>query len=401
MVMARERKRRDKGSGSQRWIKDRRQWRVVKTVNGRKLYAYADKLTDAWQKLDRQAFGVISGSFGELSSSSRVDELAEHYIAQRANDGKLSSRQHSERILRTYVIPHIGRLKLDKVTSADVSGMMRTLSLKGGRNGAKLSPQTVKHAKKETSAIFDWAVKRDLMKRNPASDDFVKVPRVEKTVRAMTQEQWLEVRKHSEHEPLRVLIETAVKMGLRRGELLAMTWDDLKLDSKRPTLTVRRTIQRISGHGLVLTAPKTKLSRRTLDLHPALVKDLIAHRKTQDEKRRTLSASGMKWGQMFPKERWVFTNSIGNPIEGNYFGKQLNRITNEAGIGSWSPHELRHTCASFAIASGVQLKELSEFLGHSSIKETADTYAFLYPASRIETTAKIGDFADGKSFDQR
>jgi len=399
--MARKRKRRNKGSGSEQWIEDRQVWRVSKTVNGRKFYAYGYPLTQAWEKLNRKSFGVISGVFGELSESSRVDELAEHYIAQRANDGKLSSRKHSERILRTYVVPHLGRLTLDKVTPADVSGMMRTLGLKGGRNGRKLSPQTANHAKKESSAIFDWAVKRDLMKRNPASDDFVKSLKVEKTVRAMTQEEWLEVKEHSKHEPLRVLIETAVKTGLRRGELLALTWDDLKLDSKRPTLTVRRTIQRISDHGFVLTSPKTKLSRRTLDLHPALVKDLIAYRKSQDEKRKTLSASGMKWGEMFPKDRWVFANGIGNPIEGNYFGKELKRITDEAGVGSWTPHELRHTCASFAIASGVHLKELQEFLGHSSIKETADTYAFLYPASRVETTMKIGDFADGKSFDQR
>ena len=395
--MAKKTKRRNKGSGSEIFLAKKERWRCSVEVNGHKVEATARTLAEARKKLEKSARGMISGEFGELSPTSRVTELISHYIAQRENDGKATSRESSANILNLYVAPHIGSLRIDRVTSANISRMIRELKDSGGRDSQGLGDTTIGHAVKQARAIFEWARKRDLLKINPASPDFVKAPTADRRSRAMTQDEWLEVKKNYSNEYLKVAMNLSVLTGLRRGELLALTWDDLKLNGKEPTLTVNGTISRTKRNGLNITLPKTKSSRRTLVIDPELAKELLQHQKEQDQKKREVMSRGESWGQAFPKHRLIFTNGIGNPIEGNKFGSEIKRITMESGIGSWSPHLLRHTCASFAIAGGVQMKELSEMLGHSSIMETGRTYIHLYQSASVETSRKIADYAKGKT----
>jgi len=395
--VAKKPKRRNKGSGSETWLAKKERWRCSVEVNGHKVEATARTLAEARKKLEKSARGMISGEFGELSSTSRVTELISHYIAQRENDGKATSRESSANILNLYVAPHIGSLRIDRVTSANISRMIRELKDSGGRDSQGLGDTTIGHAVKQARAIFEWAKKRDLLTKNPASADFVKAPTANRRLRAMDQDEWLEVKKNYGNEYLRVAMNLAVQTGLRRGELLALTWDDLKLGGKEPSLTVNGTISRTKRNRLEITSPKTKSSRRTLAIDPDLAKELLQHQKEQDQKKREVMSRSESWGQAFPKHRLVFTNGIGNPIEGNKFGSEVKRITMESGIGSWTPHELRHTFASFAIEAGVQIKELSEMLGHSSITETGDTYIHLYRASSVEASRKISNFSNGKT----
>lgn len=392
-VVPTKKKQRAKGEGSPVWLKEKQVWRYSVQINGQKIERTARTQSEAREKVLRIARGRVSGSFGELTPSSKIRELIQVYLDTRESDSKASTHSGRESVLRLYVLPHIGNIPLEKLSSGHVSAMLKDLQKSGGQNGTGVSEQTAKHALKQTRAILHFAQIRDLVRNNVASGDFVKSPRVEKNTRAMTREEWDDLQKAIVDEPLRALIHLAVNSGLRRGELLGLTWDDLDLKSKNPTLRVVRTISRETGKGLVIGSPKTKASRRTIHLHEKVVAELQVHRERQSEIKSAIVADGMEWSAMFPKMRWVFTNGIGNPVEGDYFGKQLHRMTNEAGLDPYTVHELRHTCASFAIASAVGLKELSEMLGHSDIGETSDTYGHLYPASSVESARKIGSYA--------
>lgn len=365
-------------------------------INGKTIERLGATRTEAVQRRDQVARGRFSGSFGELTPSSKVRELIRTYQTDRESDSKPSAHQSRGDVLRLYVEPHIGNIALNKLEPSHISAMIRSLEKSGGKDGKGLSPQTVNHALKQARAILHWAQIRELVTRNVASGDFVKSLRVEQKTRAMNREEWDDLQKAIVDEHLRALIHLAVNSGLRRGELLGLTWNDLDLDAKNATVRVARTVDRETGIGLVIGSPKTKTSLRTVHIAENVVAELVAHRKTQNEIKSAIVADGMEWGAMFPKMRWVFTNGIGNPVEGDYFGKQLKRMCDEAGIDRYSPHELRHTCASFAIAGEVPIKELSEFLGHSDIGETGNRYGHLYPASRVETSIKINSYAYGK-----
>ena len=391
--MASKRKYGKKGEGWVTWIESKKLYRAGIMINGKTIERLGATPNEAIKRRDQVARGRFSGSFGELTPSSKVRELIRAYQTDRESDSKPSAHKSRGDVLRLYVEPHIGNIALNKLEPSHISAMIRSLEKSGGKDGKGLSPQTAKHAKKQASAILNWAQKRELVNRNVASGDFVKSPRVEKTTRAMQPDEWDQLQRAIKTEPLRALVHLAVSSGLRRGELLGLTWNDLDLDAEHATVRVARTVDRETGIGLVIGSPKTKTSLRTVHIGETAVAELLAHRKRQNEIKSAIVADGMEWGAKFRKMRWVFTNGIGNPVEGDYFGKQLQRMCDEAGIDRYSPHELRHTCASFAIAGGVQLKELSVFLGHSSIKETADTYGHLYLASQVDTSIKIDSYA--------
>ncbi len=395
--MASKKKFNKKGEGWVTYIESKQRYKAGIQIGGVTIERLGATRSEAIKRRDAVARGRFSGSFGELTPSSKIRELIQVYLDTRESDGKASTHSGRESVLRLYVLPHIGIIPIEKLSSGHISAMLKDLQKSGSRHGTGLSEQTANHALKQTRAILHFAQIRDLVRVNVASGDFVKPLRVEKNTRAMNREEWDDLQKAIVNEPLRALVHLAVTSGLRRGELLGLTWDDLDLKSKNPTLRVVRTISRETGKGLVIGSPKTKASRRTIHIHEKVVAELHAHRDRQNEIKSAIVADRMEWGASFPKMRWVFTNGIGNPIEGDYFGKQLHRMTSEAGLDPYTVHELRHTCASFAIASGVQLKELSEMLGHSDIGETSNTYSHLYPASSVESARKIGSYAYDKN----
>ena len=233
-VVPTKKKQRAKGEGSPVWLKEKQVWRYSVQINGQKIERTARTQSEAREKVLRIARGRVSGSFGELTPSSKIRDLIQVYLDTRESDSKASTHSGRESVLRLYVLPHIGNIPLEKLSSGHVSAMLKDLQKSGGQNGTGVSEQTAKHALKQTRAILHFAQIRDLVRNNVASGDFVKSPRVEKNTRAMTREEWDDLQKAIVDEPLRALIHLAVNSGLRRGELLGLTWDDLDLKSKNP-----------------------------------------------------------------------------------------------------------------------------------------------------------------------
>ena len=388
------RSQRAKGDGSFLFLKDRQMWRHRITINGRRYESVKRTKAEARDANLNRAKGRIEGASGELSASSQVRDIVEQFLMEKQGEGKAKTHQTRVSHMNLYILPHFGRIRLDKISTNEIAKWLKDLGKSGGKDGRGLSPQSVKTALKQARAVGQWAEDRELWNRNLFT--LIKPPQVVKTVRAMNRSEWSDLRESIAHEPLRALVHVAVGSGLRSGELIGLSWDDLDLERDDATLTVRKTITRITGQGLIITSPKTKGSKRTLILDPRLVREIVIHRDRQEQSRRKQVANGVEWGRKFPKYRWVFANSEGNPLEAGKIRKEVERMCEFAGIEGFSVHELRHTCASFAIASGVQLKELSEMLGHASIRETSDTYGHLYPASRVETSKRIADYQYSK-----
>jgi integrase len=87
---------------------------------------------------------------------------------------------------------------------------------------------------------------------------------------------------------------------------------------------------------------------------------------------------------------FIFTSSVGTPLDPRNLNREFHDICEKAGLGHWHPHELRHSAASLMLAEGVKLQVVSEVLGHSSIRMTADVYGHILAPDRQAAAQAMG-----------
>ncbi len=156
----------------------------------------------------------------------------------------------------------------------------------------------------------------------------------------------------------------ALHTGLRRGELLALRWNDI--DFEKGTL---RVDQSLDQHG-VFHAPKREESRRTLRLTPAALAALKAHRVRQNAER-------LKVGERWRNIDLVFPNTVGRPMNpSNLYRRDFQPLLEKSGLGDegFTFHSLRHTFATTLAASGVHPSTAQKMLGHKDIRMTLAIY---------------------------
>jgi len=299
-------------------------------------------------------------------------------------------------IVRLYITPYIGQKRLVTLTARDVSRMLLDLE-RGDPDAtpprASVSPNTRRNARSVLRRALRYAMAEGMVARNVAAlADGVKVGAPEG--RTMTPDQARTLLDSLKGHRMEAAFVVALSLGLRRGELLGLTWDEITMDTTPPRLTVRRQLRRLPrGGGLELSDLKTSSSRRTVHLPAPAVAVLRDHRKRQLEERL---AAGPEWVDRPLGADLVFRTPFGTPMDPDNFRHITYNVTTNAGvkynedgepipgtgIGQWSPHELRHSAASLLMAQGVEMKQISELLGHSSIRVTADIYAHMLDAGK-------------------
>jgi integrase len=185
---------------------------------------------------------------------------------------------------------------------------------------------------------------------------------------------FLETAHGDRFEALYVLAVTA---GLREGELLGLTWDDLDLDSR--TLSVRRTLSEARS-GRFFEAPKNGKGR-SIRLTNQAVEALRSHRKRQSEERQRLRTLWQDNGLVFPSQK-------GTPMNAkNLTARSFKPLLERAGLPrAVRLHDLRHTCATLLLSRSVHPKIVQELLGHATIAITLDTYSHVLPNMQSEAT---------------
>jgi integrase len=215
-----------------------------------------------------------------------------------------------------------------------------------------------------------------LVPRN--ATDGVKPPRVSapgEEIRPLDAEECAAFLEASRGERLEALFVLAIHCGLREGELLALRWEDALLQAAKPALLVRRTLTRgENGRGYVVgTSTKSGKGRR-VRLTRRATEALKDHRKRQLEEMMRLAGLWQDQGLVFPNE----IGSLFNPS--NLRNRSFKRIKARAGVREdLRFHDLRHTCATLLLGEGVNVKVVSELLGHASITITLNIYSHVLP----------------------
>ena len=267
---------------------------------------------------------------------------------------------------------HLGHVRVSKLAPVHVQSFMKKMQDEG------MTPRGVAYCRAVLRKALNDAMRFGLVTRNVAT--LVKPPQQQRVeVTPLMPSEARTLLETVKGDRLEALYSVALALGLRRGEALGLAWDDVDLDEG--TLRVRLALQRIDGK-LQLVEPKTFRSRRRIPLPPSCIEALRAHRVRQVEER-------LLAGEQWQEHGFVFTSTIGTPLEPRNLTRHFAKVCTNARIGTRRFHDLRHTCASLLLAQGVSPRVVMETLGHSQISLTMDTYAHVMPTMQREAADLI------------
>lgn len=276
--------------------------------------------------------------------------------------------------IRQHILPDLGQLELAKLTPSLLRGWLAGLTTKIGRRGRALSPASVSQAYRTLNRLLSAAVENELLGRNPLRS--VKPPRVEpEAMRFLTHDEVATLAAAIEPR-YRALVLLAAYSGLRAGEIAALRRKHV--DLLRGTVTVTEQVQRIGNRHVVLP-PKSGAGRRSV-----VVPGLVAEALT--EHLATFAESGPD-GLLFPAPGGGFIRPE------NFRNRAWLPAVAAAGVSPLRLHDLRHTCASLAIAAGADVKVLQRMLGHASAALTLDRYGHLMPGQARSVAEQLDKMA--------
>lgn len=289
--------------------------------------------------------------------STWVEEVAPRSVKASTADGYAW-------MLRRYVVPHIGHIRLARLHPQDVERMLSALIDSG------LSPRTVRQARAILRRAVSYAERYGMVSRNVVA--LVQPPSapLSTTHDALTHDEARALLHAAAGDRFEALVSVALTLGLRRGEALGLRWDCVDLDAG--TLTVAHTLKRRVGHGLVLDSPKTKGSAATIPLTQMAIKALRRRRVSQAEERL---AAGAVWQDT----GFVFTTPVGTPLDPRNMSRWYHALTESAGLGRRRFHALRHSAATLMYEQGVPIEVISDMLRHAGLSITKDVYVSFRP----------------------
>jgi integrase len=281
--------------------------------------------------------------------------------------------QHYEMVVRLYLVPEVGRLRLEKLAPQHVQALLNRTSASG------LSAQTVRHVRTILRIALNQAIKWGLIPRNAAA--LAVPPKLQRhSFRNLSPVEARALLDVAKGDRLEAVFTVALSLGLRMGEILGLRWQDVDLDGA--TLAINQAIYRMAGKGLVAAEPKTHRSRRTLFLPDNVLRGLKPHRRRQLVER-------MAMGSQWHERGLVFTSRIGTPLEPRNLFRSFKALLRKASLPDVRFHDLRHSAASLLLAQGVPMHAVMELLGHSSISTTADIYSHVMPAMMRDVADKM------------
>lgn len=283
----------------------------------------------------------------------------------------------------SYLIPHLGKLTLDKLTQRDVQRMLDAM-IEAGK-----SPRTARQAREVLRNALNEAQRRDLLSRNVAA--LARPPKERKHEKqALTASQ-----AHTLLDAVRgtrwdSLFALAVTLGLRQGEVLGVRWQDVDLDAG--TLTLRYQLQDVNPDdpdaGMVRLTPSWALvdlktdAVRTIPLPAPALDALKRHRVAQLEER--LLAGG-RWHDL----DLVHTSTVGTPLDPANPRKLYYQTLRDAGLPRITFHELRHTAATILEDIGVPPATAQAILGHTHITTTLQVYTHASKAGLTDAADRL------------
>ncbi len=279
--------------------------RVRKTFYGKTQQEAKQKYARYQQK--KKGNSQIQGQVGvgEWKLYDFMNHWLENYKRQEV---KITTYENYVHIIRAHIGTHnLGAMKLNAITEEDLRTFVEDMKTNGKKGGGGLSDRMVKYIMTQVNAALNMAVQLEKINVNPCR--YYKISKGEsKDFTPLTKEEVREFYEYCRGDRLQALYELELNSGMRKGELLGLSWDNVKFD--QGCILVRDNLIRVSSKDedgrtrstLQRSTPKTKKSRRTIFVIPEVMESLRSHKQRQDKEKREYETIYQDKNAVFCKE---------------------------------------------------------------------------------------------------
>ena len=322
-----------------------------------------------------------------LPSEHTVETWLEYWMKNAVEPNSQETTIYGYRqIMKNHIIPELGKVKLQKLT-ADQLQQYYTMKLK------TLSPNTVLKHHNLMQTAFVMAERHDIITRSPTFR--ATAPRaIQNEIRPLTAEQLQKLieaayeNKEDKHALLLTIIFAAFT-GMRREEILGLTWGDV--DVKKGLITIRKA-RTSAGSKIVSKKTKTASSVRVISMSDRLKVELV---KAQVNFLVMKTPEGGQASKRIDSSSYIIVNDKGDPCRPNYMSMVFRKLADKCGFVDITLHGLRHTFASLANAQGHTMFDISKLLGHSRPDITGKIYTHMFETADEKLIASISTSIEG------
>lgn len=373
-------KRRGNGKGGVNYNKDRGKY-IINYTLGRdpktgsiirktKSYETKEEAELALQKVLYERDHGIMKNESNITFGEWIDYWLEEVRSNKLSGTTLDNYRSN---IRNHIIPGIGHIKLKDLRPKHLQVFYNHLYENGRRDGnGGLSPQTVQRIHVMIGSALKHALRNELVITNVATVVERRKGKKFRTKPYTIDElfELLRVTKGDRFYPAYVISSMT---GMRRGEVLALKWQDIDFEEKtikvERSLSIYRENKDVDTLKLELKPPKTEQSERTIPIDDFVVKTLKDHKKKQAEISMKIGRDG------YNPEMLIFCDEQGEYVNPNTYSNDFRSTLKENGLRHVRLHDLRHTYATLLLKYGVGHEKIRDLLGHSTIVTTLDIYA--------------------------
>jgi len=330
---------------------------------------------------------VEVGEGQHLGTDATFGELVERWYEHVSPDWSPKTAVETRRMIDKVVLPRLGKARLQRLRAADLDRLYTQLRTSGGVSGGPLAPATVRRIHEIIRRALKQGVRWGWMSINPALH--ASPPRVPKSdVVPPTPEDIAHLLELAgvEDPDLAVFLRLAAGTGARRGELCALRWSDVDLESR--TVLIARAMV-LGSDGMVERGTKLHAARR-IALDADTIDALSEHRARAGERAGECGVDLPEGARVFS-----FEPDGRTPWRPDVVTNRFNKLRRKAGLDSVRLHDLRHYVATRLIAAGVPVRTVSGRLGHANAATTLNVYSAFVQASDRDAAELLGQMLSG------
>lgn len=351
----------------------------------------------AAEKAEREILNQVDSGrqFGGTSPTLAV-YLVETWLPKHRQLSNLKQSTHEtyKMLINAYIIPRIGHMRIDEIRTQHLEDFYLSLQTEGRarvNKGGKtsLSAKTVRNISSLIHKALKDAVRLNQIAFNPSDSalkpkidtheaDFLTPDNLKKYVESIQGNRYV------------AALQLVALTGMRRGELLGLSWKDVDFKSKK--INIHRTRIR-AGNMTIFDSPKSKKSKRTIEVDDDTMQKLHAWKIAQAKERLAL---GGKWTDT---ENLIVTDPTGSAPSMSAFDRMFKKTLHDAGLAAMKFHSLRHSYVIAALRNGGALKAVSERVGHADPAITQRVYNHVIEGDDRDLADNTAQFILGKGTD--
>ena len=330
---------------------------------------YGKTQAEALAKLGEVKQRLANGTYTDVKLT--VSEYLETWLKEKERSVKERTAMLYREQADRYVIPKVGKVKLEKLTPLHLQRMVSELA-------DEIGVPTANKARTLVYAALKQAVRWQLIHRNPC-EAVAKLKETRKEMTLWTPAETVQFLEAARPHRLYAAFYLAVFTGLRRGELLGLRWKDLT----GPVLSVKQSLTVLGGTPH-FTTPKTRKGERHITVSPDVLEVLAQHRLLQQAEATAL-------GDAWTDSGLIFTTEVGTLIHPRNFERTFKDLLKTADVTKARLHDLRHLHVSLLVSKGFDPRSIADRVGHTNPSFTMDVYSHMFATQRAQAAVGMAD----------